>query len=303
MKIKRIAILTSGGDAPGMNTAIFGAYNACINNNIVPYGVIGGYDGLIDNKFVKLSFEMLRGSIDKGGSLLKTSRSPRFLKDSHFKKALKNLVDNKIDALIVIGGDGSIRGAIKLRDSGINVNTLPTTIDNDLNFTFTIGYDTATNNIVNAVDNIMDSLYSFGYGAVVKIMGRDCPDLVNSVADALHTDLIVTKSDFDLNKLTKQIKSKLDDNHLPPVVLVLESVVDCTSLAETLQEKCKIQFRPHILGYIQRGGNPSAFDRKYGYTAGNMAVEMIIKNQANCAIGMVGNSLMSKSLEDCIKKI
>jgi len=303
MKIKRIAILTSGGDAPGMNTAIFGAYNACINNNIVPYGVIGGYDGLIDNKFVKLSFEMLRGSIDKGGSLLKTSRSPRFLKDSHFKKALKNLVDNKIDALIVIGGDGSIRGAIKLRDSGINVITLPTTIDNDLNFTFTIGYDTATNNIVNAVDNIMDSLYSFGYGAVVKIMGRDCPDLVNSVADALHTDLIVTKSDFDLNKLTKQIKSKLDDNHLPPVVLVLESVVDCTSLAETLQEKCKIQFRPHILGYIQRGGNPSAFDRKYGYTAGNMAVEMIIKNQANCAIGMVGNSLMSKSLEDCIKKI
>jgi len=303
MKIKKIAILTSGGDAPGMNAAIYGVYVACLNKNILPYGVIGGYDGLIDNKFVKLEFSMLRGNIDRGGSLLKTSRCPRFLKPTYFKKAVKNLQDNKIDAVVIVGGDGSIRGAIALRDAGIKVITLPGTIDNDLNFSYTIGYDTATNNIVNAVDNIMDSLSAFNYGAVVKIMGRDCPDLINSVASALHTDLIVKNKDFDLNTLIKKIKATHDDNHLPPVVLVLEDLVDCTYLANILQEKCKFQWRPHILGYIQRGGSPSAFDRKYAYSAGLTAVDLLVKGENGVAVGMIGNELGTKTLEDTVKKL
>lgn len=302
MKIKRIAVLTSGGDAPGMNTAIYGVFQACFTKNVEAFGVVGGYDGLIDNKFIKLNFDMLKGNIDRGGSVLKSGRSPRFLKPVNFKKAVKNLQENKIDALIIVGGDGSIRGAIELRDAGIKVVTLPATIDNDLNFTFTIGYDTATNNIVNAVDNIMDSLSAFDYGAVVKIMGRDCPDLINSVGSALHTDLIVKEKDFDLPALIKKIKSVHDDNHLPPVVLVLEDLVDCTYLANTLQEKLKFQWRPHILGYIQRGGSPSAFDRKYGYTAGTKAVELILNNQCNCAVGMVGNELTTQTLEHTVKK-
>lgn len=302
MKIKRIAVLTSGGDAPGMNTAIYGVFQECLTKKVELFGVLGGYDGLIDNKFVKLNFDMLRGNIDRGGSLLRSSRSPRFLKATYFKKAVKNLADNKIDALVIIGGDGSMRGAIELRDAGVKVLTLPATIDNDLNFSFTIGYDTATNNIVNAVDNIMDSLYSFDYGAVVKIMGRDCPDLINSVGSALHTDLIVRNKDFDLNALMKKIKAVHNDNHLPPVVLVLEDAVDCTYLANTLQEKLKFQWRPHILGYIQRGGSPSAFDRKYGYLAGLKAVELILSNNANCAVGMDGDLIVSKPLEDTIKK-
>ena len=302
MKIKRIAVLTSGGDAPGMNTTIYGVFQECLTKKVELFGVLGGYDGLIDNKFVKLNFDMLRGNIDRGGSLLRSSRSPRCLKATYFKKAVKNLADNKIDALVIIGGDGSMRGAIELRDAGVNVLTLPATIDNDLNFSFTIGYDTATNNIVNAVDNIMDSLYSFDYGAVVKIMGRDCPDLINSVGSALHTDLIVRNKDFDLNALVKKIKAVHNDNHLPPVVLVLEDAVDCTYLANTLQEKLKFQWRPHILGYIQRGGSPSAFDRKYGYLAGLKAVELILSNNANCSVGMDGDLIVSKSLEDAIKK-
>ena len=303
MKIKKIAILTSGGDAPGMNAAIYGAYTACLNKNIVPYGVIGGYDGLIDNNFVKLEFSMLRGNIDRGGSLIKSSRCPRFLKPTYFKKAVKNLTDNKIDAVIIIGGDGSIRGAMALRDAGIKVITLPGTIDNDLNFDFTIGYDTATNNIVNAVDNIMDSISSFNYGAVVKIMGRDCPDLINSVAGALHTDLIVKSKDFDINALVKKIKATHDDNHLPPVVLVLEDLVDCTYLANVLQEKCKFQWRPHILGYIQRGGSPSAFDRKYGYSAGILAVDYICNGEFGFSVGLIGNELKKQPLEDTVKKL
>ena len=302
MKIKRIGILTSGGDAPGMNSAIFGVFNACKENNIDLIGFIGGYDGLIDNNYVKINFDILSGKINMGGSLLKSSRSPRFLKKPHFNKALKNLKDAKIDALIVVGGDGTIRGARDLKNAGIKVITLPGTIDNDLNFSYTIGYNTALNNIVDAVDKISDCLSSFNYGGVVKIMGRDCDDLINAVALALHTDLVVKTSDFDLNDLVKRIKRTHNNENLPTVVLVREDCVDTNKLANILQEKCKFQFRPHILGYIQRGGTPSAFDRSYGYSAGCEAVKLILNNEHGFALGMEGINLTKKSFEETIKK-
>lgn len=303
MKIKKIAILTSGGDAPGMNSVIFGAFSACQEKNVKLVGVIGGYNGLIDNNFVDINFSMLEGRNNRGGSILKCSRSPRFLKSAYFKKALKNIADNKIDALIIVGGDGTIRGAMELRDAGVKVITLPATIDNDLNFSETIGFDTARNNIVNAIDNIQDCLSSFGYGATIKIMGRTCTDLLDSVAAAIHTDLVVKTKKFDLNDLVKKIKNHTKKQTTPPIVLVLEDIVDCDELALTLQEKCKFQFRAHILGYIQRGGTPSAFDRKYGYTAGQMAVNLIAENKYGFTLGYSDKNLIEKSFEDTIKKI
>ncbi len=303
MKIKRIGILTSGGDAPGMNSAIYGVFNACKENNIDLIGFIGGYDGLIDNNFVKINFDMLSGKINMGGSLLKSSRSQRFLKKPHFNKAVKNLKDNKIDALIVIGGDGTIRGAKDLENAGIKVITLPGTIDNDLNFSYTIGYNSALNNIVDAVDKISDCLSSFNYGGVVKIMGRDCDDLINAVALALHTDLVVKTSDFDLNDLVKRINKTHNNENLPTVVLVREDCVDTNELAKTLQEKCKFQFRPHILGYIQRGGTPSAFDRSYGYSAGKKAINLLLNNEHGFTLGMEGINLTKKSFDETIKKV
>ncbi len=303
MKIKKIAVLTSGGDAPGMNSAIYGIYTACSEHNIPLIGFIGGYDGLIDNKFVEIDFSLLTGKINVGGSVLKSSRCPRFLKKNYFNKALQNLKSNKIDALIVIGGDGTIRGAKDLRDAGINVLTLPATIDNDLNFSYTIGFNTALNNIVDSIDKISDCLSSFDYGGVVKIMGRDCEDLINAAALALHTDLIVTKSDFDLNALVKKIKRTHNDVHLPTIVLVREDCVDCNELAKILQEKCKFQFRPHILGYIQRGGTPSAFDRSYAYSVGQKSVDYILNNKFGVSIGMQGTELVEKHFEEAIKKV
>ena len=303
MKMKRVAVLTSGGDAPGMNSAIYGIYTACRENNISLLGFIGGYNGLIDNNFVEMNFNILNGKINAGGSVIKSSRSPRFLKKQYFNKAIKNLKDNKIDALIVIGGDGTIRGAIEMRDAGIKVITLPGTIDNDLNFSYTIGYNTALNNIVDSVDKISDCLSSFDYGGVVKIMGRECNDLINAAALALHTDLLVTESDFDLNSLVKRIKKTHDNEHLPTVVLVREDCVDSNELAKILQEKCKFQFRPHILGYIQRGGTPSAFDRSYAYSLGRMAINLLINNEHGFSLGMEGTELVKKSFENTIKKL
>lgn len=300
MKVKKIAVLTSGGDAPGMNSTIFGVYCACEKHGIKLYGVIGGYDGLIDNKFVPLDYSALEGRINRGGSLIKSGRSARFLKATHFKKAVANLNANGIDALIVIGGDGTIRGAMELKDAGINIITLPGTIDNDLNFSFTIGFDTATNNIVNAVDNITDCLSAFGYGSVIKIMGRTCTELIESAAKALHTEYLVTDAHINIDTLARKVKKAHDGNHLPPVVLVLEDVMDVNTLASTLTNKTGFQWRSHILGYIQRGGTPSAFDRRYGYAAGEMAVDCIYNHDAGFAIGMDGDTLVKKSFEDTI---
>ena len=303
MKIKKIAVLTSGGDAPGMNSAIYGIYSACRENNIKLLGFIGGYDGLIDNNFIEINSEFLTGKINTGGSCLKSSRSPRFLKKTSFNKALKNIKDNKIDALVVVGGDGTIRGAMELRNAGIKIITLPGTIDNDLNFSYTIGFNTALNNIVDSIDKISDCLSSFNYGGVVKIMGRECDDLINAAALALHTDLIVKTSDFNLNELVKTIKKQHQEKHLPTVVLVREDCVDCNELAKILQEKCKFQFRPHILGYIQRGGTPSAFDRSYGFSAGLSCVDLLINGKFGFSLGMEGANLKQKSFEETIKKL
>lgn len=303
MKIKKLAVLTSGGDAPGMNSAIYGIFEACKHHNIKLFGFLRGYEGLIDNDLIEITFETLRGKINSGGSLLKSSRSPRFLKETHFKKALKNINENKIDALIIIGGDGTIKGAIKLRDSGVNIITLPGTIDNDLNFSYTIGYDTALNNIVNSVDNIADSLDSFNYGGVIKIMGRDCNDLINKSANALNTEFVVDSPDYDINDLVKRIKKAKQSDHLPILVLVREDCIDCNELAKILQEKCKFQFRPHILGYIQRGGKPSAFDRSYAFSAGISAVNSIVNNESGFTIGMDGFELTKKSFEETVKKM
>lgn len=302
MKIKKIAVLTSGGDAPGMNSAIYGIYETCRKSNIKLIGVIGGYEGLIDNNFKEITFEMLDGKINDGGSVLKSSRSPRFLKETYFKKAIKNIAENKIDALVIIGGDGTIRGAIRLRDAGIKIITLPGTIDNDLNFSYTIGFNTALNNIVNAVDNISDSLSAFGYGGVVKIMGRECPDLTNAAALALHTNFVVNNKNFNLNELVKQIKISRKENHLPTVVLVQEDCVDTNELAKILQEKCKFQFRPHILGYIQRGGKPTAMDRSYAFTVGKLAVENLINGEHSFTLGLERDKMVKKDFENAIKR-
>ena len=303
MKIKRIGVLTSGGDAPGMNSAIYGIFSACQEKNISLLGFIGGYDGLIDNNFVEITFDTLNGRINAGGSLIKSSRSPRFLKPAYFKKALNNIKDNKIDAMIIIGGDGTIRGAIELRNAGVKVITLPGTIDNDLNFSYTIGFNTALNNIVDAIDKISESLSAFNYGGVVKIMGRECDDLINAAALALHTELIVKNANFNLNELVKQIKKSHNNQHLPTIVLVREDCIDCNELAKILQEKCKFQFRPHILGYIQRGGKPTAFDRSYAYSVGHMAINLILNDEHSFTLGMQETDFVKKTFEETVKKL
>lgn len=296
---KRIAVLTSGGDAPGMNSFLFGLYSCTLNTNIDLFAFIGGFDGLIDNNITKVDFSMLDGKYNRGGSAIKSGRSKRFLMKKYFNIALSNLEKNKIDLLVVVGGDGSLKGCEALKNAGVNIIGVPATIDNDLAFSYTLGYDTATNNIVSAVDTIMDSLSAFNYGAVIKIMGNTCANLINNVKDALHTDYAVISSNDDINKIAKLIKSNLDGKHLPPIVLVLEDCYSCEELAKILEYKCKIPFRPHIIGYIQRGGTPSAFDRKYGYNCAKFLLNCYYNGENGFVIGYVGEELCKKDFKDC----
>lgn len=300
MKNKKIAILTSGGDAPGMNSAILGAYEACAERGIKLFGALRGYDGLIDNEFVEMTSTLLAPYYNRGGSVIKSARSKRFLNKTYFNRAVKNLKDNNFDALIVIGGDGSLHGAIDLCKAGVKVVCIPATIDNDLNFSYTLGYDSAANIIVGAIDNISTTLTTFGYGAVIKIMGRECADLTNYVASAVHTPFTVKSADFDIEKLSKQIKKQHKASEMPIVVLVLDDILDTVQLSKNLEEKCGFPFRPHILGYVQRGGNPSALDRKYGYEAGKKAVETC-ENETGVCIGLVKEELVTKPITDCFK--
>lgn len=302
MKINKIAILTSGGDAPGMNAVIYSAYLACIEHKIELVGVAGGYGGLIDNKFVTIDYDLLDGHINDGGSAIKSGRSPKFVEKKYFDKAIKNLKVQGINHLIVIGGDGSFNGAIALSKTGLNVITVPATIDNDLNFTHTLGYDSATNQIVYAYDNIMDSLSSFDYGAVIKIMGNHCPDLLENVARSIHTDYKILNNDADLDKLANRIKKNFKLGRPYPVILLLEKCLDCEEVANILTEKCKKPIRPHTLGYIQRGGRPSAFDRAYGYEAGYSAINSILNGESGISIGMNNNVLVKISFAEALSK-
>lgn len=301
MKIKKLAILTSGGDAPGMNSALYGAFYACQERGISLYALPGGFDGLIDGHFKLMNYEMFDGRMNRGGSIIKSSRSQRFLRIANVKKAIENIKNNNIDGIIIIGGDGTTKGAQKLANAGIKTIMIPATIDNDMNFSYTIGYDTATNNIVNATDAIIDSISAFGYGAVIKIMGNTCDRLIKDSALAIHTKFIVKSKKFDIDRLITDIKVSCDGGHMPPVVLVLEDCVDTVALAKVLQEKCRMQFRPHILGYIQRGGTPSAFDRKYGYSAGIIAVDALVKNESEICIGIDGDNFVKKTFETALK--
>lgn len=301
MKIKNLAILTSGGDAPGMNSALFGAFYACQEKGINLYAVPNGFDGLIDANFKLTNFEMFDGRLNRGGSIIKCSRSQRFLRTANLNKAVNNLRNNNISGIIIIGGDGTTKGAMRLAKAGIKVIVIPATIDNDMNFSYTLGFDTATNNIVNATDAIIDSISSFGYGAVVKIMGNTCDKLIKDTALAIHTKFVIKSKKIDTDKLAKQIKDDCDGSHIRPVVLVLENNFDTVELSKILQEKTRIQFRPHILGYVQRGGTPSAFDRKYGYSAGIIAVDALIKGESNFCVGIDGDNFVKKTFESALK--
>jgi 6-phosphofructokinase 1 len=301
--IKKIALLTSGGDAPGMNSAVRAVVFAAINSGIEVVGVLRGYEGLIDWETTPLTLEKVRHINNQGGTVLFTSRSDRFLEKKYREVAAENLRKNSVDALVAIGGDGTLRGAIAFEQEGINTICIPGTIDRDVACSeYTLGFDTAANTAMEAIDRIRDSSVSHGRCSVVEVMGRKRGYIALWAGMATSADAIVLPEKWDGNfdYVTDTIKARHADGRDSYLVVVAEGVIDAPDLARRILEETGIESRVSVLGYIQRGGRPTAKDRMYGSLMGAYAVDILKKKQKNRIVAIKNDILINYDLAESL---
>ncbi|MDO5665539.1 MAG: 6-phosphofructokinase [Bacteroidia bacterium] len=306
--IKCIGVLTSGGDAPGMNAAIRAVTRAAIFNNICVFGIYRGYRGLISNEIVEFKTNSVSNIIQQGGTILKTARCDEFMTESGRKAAYENMQQHGIDALVVIGGDGSLTGAgIFANEYNIPIVGLPGTIDNDLTGTdITIGYDTALNTIMESMDKIRDTATSHERLFFVEVMGRNCGYLaLNSAIASGAEAAIIPEISIEKDQLGELIEQGYRKSKSSSMVLVAESEI--TGGAMNLAERVKKQYpqydvRVSILGHLQRGGSPTAQDRILASRMGVAAIQALLENQRNVMIGIRENEIVYVPFKRAIKK-
>lgn len=298
--LKKIGILTSGGDAPGMNAAINGVVKAAQAHGIAVYAIYEGYKGLVENKIRLINAVYSQHISNFGGTALGSARFPEFKTLTIREKAIANLQQHQIEALVVIGGDGTYQGAEKLTQMGINCIGIPGTIDNDIVSTdYTIGFDTALNTVVEAIDKIRDTMNSHNRCAIVEIMGNYCGDLTLYASLATGAEIIST-NDHPLNEteiieLVKQLKLK---NHRSIIIAVSEKIYpDLNTLAKKIETESGYSTKSVILGHLQRGGKPSAMDRYWATKFGASAVEQLILGHGGLYLGIVNNQLVSNKMQ------
>lgn len=302
--IKKIAVLTSGGDAPGMNSAVRAVVFSAFRFGIEVVGILRGYEGLIDWEVRKLDLEDVRNINNQGGTILYTSRSERFLQPEYRKQAAENLRKNNVDAVVAIGGDGTLRGAIDFEEEGINIICIPGTIDRDVSCTeYTLGFDTAANTATEAIDKIRDSSVSHGRCSVVEVMGRKRGYIALWAGMAASADAILLPEKWDGNydNVTNSIKKRHADGRNSYLVVVAEGVTDASELADMIKEKTGIESRVSVLGYIQRGGQPSAKDRMYGSLMGAYAIEILMHGGMNRIVAIKNDVLIDYGIKEALK--
>lgn len=305
--IKTIAILTSGGDAPGMNSAIRSIVRFGIGKGLKVYGIKRGYAGLLNNDIIDLNASSVGNIIQRGGTILHSSRSEEFKKPHARKIAAQILGDHGIDALIVIGGDGSFKGAHALsEENNIPVIGIPGTIDNDISGTdYTLGFDTAVQTAIDAVDKIRDTAASNERTFLIEVMGANAPSIALKVGICTGAENILlsdTKTDFD--KLARDIKRGIRRGKNSSIIIVAENKKPGRSyeIADVLSDLHDINSRVCVLGHIQRGGSPSSNDRFYGSIMGKAAVGALLQGKLRHAIVVKKNEVQITKLEDCLQK-
>ncbi|NIH41235.1 MAG: 6-phosphofructokinase [Buchnera aphidicola (Periphyllus aceris)] len=301
--IKKIAVLTSGGDSPGMNAAIRSIVQTSCNKKIKILGVLDGYLGLCKNKMIKLNKDIVSNIINKGGTFLGTARYLKFLKKNERKIAIQNMKNRKIDALIVIGGNGTYAGANKLNKMNFPCIGIPGTIDNDVSGTdFTIGYHTALETVVQAIDRLRDTSCSHKRISIVEIMGRYCGDLTIFSAIASGCEYVITPEiKYDKNKLIKKIKKDIKIGKKNAVIAITEKICDVKKLAKSIEFHTKKETRATILGHIQRGGAPVAFDRILASRMGFYSIELLLQEKFGTCIGIQDNKIIHHNISYAIK--
>lgn len=301
--MKRIGILTSGGDAPGMNAAVRSVVRTAISMGHEVYGIYYGYKGLIDRNIEKFDRFSVSEKLNRGGTFLRSARYPEFKNEEVRLEAKAILEEFGIEYLVVVGGDGSFMGAKLLTDIGINCIGIPGTIDNDLNYTdFTLGFDTAVNTVVEAIDKLRDTSGSHQRCNLVEVMGRYCGDIAIHSAIATGAKYLVTpETGFDKNHLFEDLKRQHDIGIKYSIVVLTERIVDCQELAKDIMDTTGIEARATILGHIQRGGTPTAFDRKLGIELGQRAVELIDAGIGGRCVGVDGGDVIDMDITEALE--
>lgn len=296
--LKKIAVLTSGGDAPGMNAAIRAVVRKGIYHHLDVYGVYNGFYGLVHGNLEKLELGSVGDIIHRGGTILRSARLPEFADVNVQKKALEQLKQQGIEGLVVIGGDGSYRGANALTKLGFPCVGVPGTIDNDIVGTeFTIGFDTAINTVIDAIDKIRDTASSHERTFVIEVMGRDAGDIAlwSGLAGGAET-ILIPEEKTTIDDIVDRLQRGKERGKKHSIIVVAEGVMSGVTLGEELKQKIDADVRVSVLGHIQRGGSPTATDRLLASRLGAHAVELLLEGEGGRAVGIVNNKIVDHAI-------
>lgn len=300
--MKRIGILTSGGDAPGMNAAIRAVVRTALVNGIEVMGIYKGYLGLHEGEIHPMDRSSVSDIIQKGGTILKTARFEEFADLEVRKKAAQVLKIYGIEGLVVIGGDGSFKGAKGLSELGIKTIGIPGTIDNDLDYTDrTIGFDTAQNTVIDAINKIRDTSSSHQRVSVVEVMGRNCGDLALYAGLAGGaTTILVPEKKYSKEEIIRTVMDGQRQKKHHNLVVIAEGVGKSDEIAKEIEEISGIETRLTVLGHIQRGGSPTAFDRVLASKMGHRAVELLMEGKSGRVIGTVKGDIVDLDIHEAL---
>ena len=308
VNIKKVGVLTSGGDSPGMNAAIRAVVRTCAFHNIECACIYRGYQGMIEGDFKEMNARSVNNIINKGGTILKSARSKEFMTAEGRKKAHQNLVDHNIDALVVIGGNGSFTGALIFNSEyNFPVIGIPGTIDNDIYGTsFTLGYDTALNTVVEVIDKIRDTASSHNRLFFVEVMGRDAGHIaLNAGIGAGAEEILIPEEDMGLDRLLESLRKSKASGKSSSIVVIAEGDKigkNAFELKDYVEENMpEYDVRVSILGHMQRGGTPSCFDRVLASRLGVKAVETLLDGKSNYMVGLIKDEVVLTPLENAVK--
>lgn len=304
--MKRIAVLTSGGDAPGMNAAIRAVVRTAFENEIEVYGVMGGYQGLLESDFISMDLRTVSNIIQRGGTILHSARSAEFKTQEGTLKAKDVLKKYEIENLVVIGGDGTLAGGNRLSKTGVSIIGIPATIDNDVGYSdMTIGYDTAMNTVMLMVDRLRDTTEAHKRCSVVEVMGRDAGYIaLNSGIAVGAMSILIPEVKYDIQRdiVDRMNRTRHYGKH-HFIIIVAEGAGDSQEISKKIQEATGIETRLTVLGHVQRGGSPTVNDRVLGSHFGNEAIQLIkkINDDSSFALGYKSNKIVSYPLDEALK--
>ena len=302
--MKKIAVLTSGGDAPGMNAAVRAVVRAALHKGIEVYGVVRGYNGLINDELIPMTLRTVSDIIHRGGTVLYTARSPEFCTPEGMQKAVDTCHRHGIEGVVVIGGDGSFRGARDLTNHGVPCIAIPGTIDNDISCCEeTIGYDTAMNTVMDMVDKLRDTSQSHDRCSVVEVMGRHAGWLALSAGIAVGaTSILVPEVPYDFQKdIVERMQeiAKTGKQHF--IIIVAEGVGHVSELAKQIEEATGVEARATVLGHVQRGGSPSSKDRILASRMGHYAVRLLDEGKSNRVVAINKSQLCDYDITEALE--